>query len=107
MPLLEDLRSTYHTIDPQFLPTSQEIPGVLGALALYVEHGDGFLEAARQSSQHVTELITSAAAGAAESEATAEERDQQAAESSRRATAQQTKLTEHEPAAPARGKGKG
>jgi hypothetical protein len=101
--LLEDLRAAAPTIDQQFLPTSNELVGVVAGLALQLEHGDAFLNAAKQGgTQGVTDLIAGAGQQA---EPTPEESDEQAAHAARHATAHQTKV-EHEPGKGKSGKGK-
>lgn len=105
MGLLDDLREAAATIDPQFLPTQNELQGVVAGLALHLEHGEKFLEAAGSGgTQAVTDLLAPAL-----EPMTAEESDAAAAEAARHATAHQTTV-EHEPGAPekpAKGKGKG
>ena len=95
MALLERLRAASASIDPQFLPTSQEAPGVLGGIALYLEYGDRYLDAAESDNSMVAvqELITGADV---DEPVDPEESDRQAAAASRRATSQQTQV-EHEP----------
>jgi len=88
MSLLDDLRAAFQTVDHQFLPTAAEMPGVVGAIALYLEHGEKFLETAKSAGvEGVTNLIT---------EAEKVKSDQQAAQAAQAATAQQTQVI-HEP----------
>ena len=111
MSLLEDLRAAAPTVDAQFLPTANELVGVVGGLALYLEHGDDFLQAAEQGGvTAVTDLIASGKPAAEPVDA--EQSDKDAAQAARRATSQQTTV-EHEPgestekSAAGKGKGKG
>ena len=66
MSLLDDLRAAAGAVDPQFQPTSNELPGVLAAVAAYMEHGDKFLKAAGQEdgTAAVTELLAPSGNGA-------------------------------------------
>lgn len=58
--LLDQLRTAAGTVDSQFLPTSNEIPGILAALVYYTEHGDAFTEAADEGTDAVTDLLAPA-----------------------------------------------
>ena len=61
MSLLDDLRAAAGAVDPQFQPTSNELPGVLAALVAYNEYGDKFLKAAQDEDNatgKVTELLS-------------------------------------------------
>ena len=62
MSLLDDLRAAAGAVDPQFQPTSNELPGVVAALAAYVEHGDRFLKAA-QDEENATGKVTDMLSG--------------------------------------------
>jgi hypothetical protein len=105
MGLLEDLRAAQATVDHQFLPTANELPGVVAGLALYLEHGSGYLEAAEAGgTAAVTDLI--AGNGEDAGEVDREKSDKDAAEASRRATSQQTKVEHETGSGSSRGKGK-
>jgi hypothetical protein len=85
--LLADLKAAYGSVDGQYAPTANELIGVVAGLALYQEFGDAFLEAAKEGGvQAVTDLVSGK-----QEEQSAEEKDKQDAEASRRATAQQTR----------------
>jgi hypothetical protein len=63
MGLLDDLRQAAPAVDQQFVPGSNDTPGVLAALIVYTEHGDKFLKAAQDDDDprgKVTELIAGA-----------------------------------------------
>lgn len=121
--LLDDLRQAAASIDPQFQPTSNELPGVVAALIAHTEHGDSFLEAAGQGPEQTSQLLAGGADDAGAEEGTEqapddsqtsegagptvtgptgpvdpEQEDKEAAKASRRATRQQTQV-EHEPGA--------
>lgn len=127
MSLLDDLREIAKTIDSQFLPSTNEVQGILGAIVHYAEHGDALLTAAEAGVEDVTKLLepkteTEAAqppapaataapapevpaqapapAAATDDELAAQIADLQAQQAARRATAQQTTV-EHETGAPA------
>ena len=128
--LLDQLRGVAGKVDPQYVPSANEVPGLLAALIHYTEHGDKLTGA--DSAGDVQEVLAPgsspadpAAGGAApppqrqpaqlsDDELDRQLADLQAQRDSRRATSQQTTLehepgaAEHEPAAhePA-GKGKG
>ena len=63
MSLLDDLRAAAGAVDPQFQPTSNELPGVLAALVAYNEYGDKFLKAA-QDDENARGKVTDMLAGA-------------------------------------------
>jgi hypothetical protein len=44
--LLDDLTAASASVDTQYQPSSNQVPGLLAALVAYTEHGDAFLEAA-------------------------------------------------------------
>jgi hypothetical protein len=44
--LLDDLTAASASVDTQYQPSSNQVPGLLAALVAYTEHGDDFLEAA-------------------------------------------------------------
>jgi hypothetical protein len=72
MSLLDDLRAAAGAVDPQFQPTSNELPGVLAALVAYNEYGDKFLKAAQDDENargKVTDLLAGGAKHASSSEA--------------------------------------
>jgi hypothetical protein len=110
--LLDDLKEAAKSVDPQYQPTSNEQGPVLAALALFVEYGQQFLDAAQQGSKAVADLIAPApaeapavepaapaptAAAPTDEELAAQIADLQAQQAARQATAQQTTV-EHEPA---------
>ena len=106
--MLDDLRAAHASVDHQFLPTSNELPGVVGGLALYLQYGDKFLEAAQQGGvQAVTELVTAPEEDGEPEAVDPEKSDKDAAQAARRATSQQTRVVEHEPGGTSKGKGKG
>ncbi|HKD16469.1 MAG TPA: hypothetical protein VKG23_01280 [Thermoanaerobaculia bacterium] len=59
MGLSDDLRAAAASIDPQFVPSSNETGPLLAALVAYTEHGDKFLKAAEgdDATAKVTELL--------------------------------------------------
>jgi hypothetical protein len=72
MSLLDDLRAAAGAVDPQFQPTSNELPGVLAALVAYNEYGDKFLKAAEDDENargKVTDMLAGATKHATSSEA--------------------------------------
>jgi hypothetical protein len=61
MGLIDDLRQAAPAVDPQFQPSTNELPGMVGALVAYVEHGDKFLKAAQDeenASGKVTDMLS-------------------------------------------------
>lgn len=57
MSLIDDLRAAATSVPPSHVPTAHELPGVLGALILHLEHGD-FLAAAENGVEAVTDVIS-------------------------------------------------
>jgi hypothetical protein len=111
MGLLDDLREAVPSLDAQFQPSSNEVGPLLGALVHYQEHGQAFLDAAKEGTDAVTELVDPAPAepeqAAGQQQGSGEQSDDelerriadmQAQLASRQATSQQTTVT-HEPGA--------
>jgi hypothetical protein len=66
MGLLNDLRDIADKIDSSLLPTSQELPGLVGALVYRVEHGAEFVsDLAEKEAQDVSEWIADRESGPA------------------------------------------
>jgi hypothetical protein len=102
MSLIDDLRAAGQSVDPQFQPTANELPGFVAALALWSEHGDKFTQAAKDGgmvgvAQLVNPEVEQAPAGElSDDQMRAQISDMQAALDARAATAKATQV-EHQP----------
>jgi hypothetical protein len=96
MALLDDLRDAAGQLDGQFQPAANELQAMVGALIQFVEHGQAFLQAAREGVDEVTELVAELPPGDdADPEGTPEQRDKAASKASKAATGKRTRA-EHE-----------
>jgi hypothetical protein len=58
MCLIDDLREASKSVDPSLQPAAPDDSAMLGAVIHYIEHGDAFLQAAKEGPQAVSDLIT-------------------------------------------------